>query len=445
MSENSRVVWSEGMFLRPQHFQQHDRYIENWVNGRCAGLRAFAWGFHALQLDHGQLGIGKLALLESRGIFQDGSPFDMPDDDELPLPLEVPQDTRNSLVYLALPARRPDSPEIDSVNLPDSLSRYRLGEREVRDNIHGSDGRYPVQVGKLRTRLMLAGQERTGYHCLGLARVVEVRSDRTVVLDEKFIPPVLECGAAGVLARYPKELQGLLHIRGEALAGRVVEAARGGASELADFLLLQAINRYEPVLEHLGATTKLHPEEFYRLGLQLAGELATFYKPSKRPVGFPVYDHDDLQATFEPLIDELRQLLGMVLEQNAVQIPLSKPKYGVYAAKRPEQSLLDQAVFVLAVKASVSPDMLRAHFPPQVKIGPVEDIQTLVRSALPGISIHSLPVAPRQLPFHAGFSYFELNKQNELWKKMSASGGFAIHVGGNFPDLELEFWAIKKG
>ena len=83
--------------------------------------------------------------------------------------------------------------------------------------------------------------------------------------------------------------------------------------------------------------------------------------------------------------------------------------------------------------------------PPQVKIGPVEEIQQLVRAALPGISIHSLPVAPRQLPYHAGFSYFELNKQSELWKKMSNSGGFALHIGGSFPDLELEFWAIKKG
>ncbi len=31
MSWNNRVVWSEGMFLRPQHFQQQDRYIETLV------------------------------------------------------------------------------------------------------------------------------------------------------------------------------------------------------------------------------------------------------------------------------------------------------------------------------------------------------------------------------------------------------------------------------
>jgi CheY-like chemotaxis protein len=31
MSENNKTVWSEGMFLRPQHFQQHDRYLETLV------------------------------------------------------------------------------------------------------------------------------------------------------------------------------------------------------------------------------------------------------------------------------------------------------------------------------------------------------------------------------------------------------------------------------
>jgi type VI secretion system protein ImpJ len=445
MSENNRVIWSEGMFLRPQHFQQHDRYIESLVNGRCRGLRSFDWGFSALKLDRRQLGIGKLALAECEGAFPDGTPFSLPQENELPLPLSIPDDVRNNLVYLALPLRRPDSSEIDSDAYPDSLARYHLGEREVRDHNSGADGRCAVEIARLRTRLMLERQERAGYVCLGVARILEVRADKTVVLDEQYIPPVLNCFGAEFLSGFLRELQGLLHTRGEALAGRVVEAGRGGVAEASDFMLLQVVNRYEPLLQHLATAAALHPEEFYRIAVQLAGELATFYRPGKRPIGFPPYRHDELQASFTPVMEELRQLLSMVLEQNAIQLPLSKPKFGIYAAKRPDINLLEGAVFVLAVNAQVPPETLRTHFPPQVKIGPVEDIQQLVRSALPGISIHPLPVAPRQLPYHAGFSYFELNKQSELWKKMANSGGFAIHIGGNYPALELEFWAIKKG
>lgn len=446
MSDSNRVVWSEGMFLRPQHFQQHDRYIESLVHGLSQGMRAYAWGFSRLKLDLSCLSIGKIGLSECSGVFPDGTPFNLPQDDDLPLPLDVPENEKASVVYLALPLRRSDASEVDSEAFPDPMARYRLSERAVRDHNSGADGRYDVQIGALKPRLMCDSQERSGYVCLGIARIIEVRADKTIVLDEHYIPPAVHCSSAGMLAGFARELQGLLHTRGEALAARVAGSGQGGGvAEIADFMLLQLINRYQPWMAHLGTAASLHPEDFFQICVQLAGELSTFYRPGKRPIEFPAYRHDDLKLSFLPVIDELRNLLSMVLEQNAVQLPLAQVKPGVYVAKRPETSLLDGAIFVLAAKAQVSSELIRSHFPPQVKIGPVEDIQTLVRSALPGIVISALPVAPRQLPYHAGYAYFELNKQSELWGKMASSGGFAIHVGGSFPELELEFWAIRKG
>lgn len=446
MSENNRIVWSEGMFLRPQHFQQHDRYFESLARGLSQGVKTYLWGFSRLKLDQTCLAIGKLGLSECSGVFQDGTPFNLPQDDDLPLPLEVPENEKASVVYLALPLRRSDATEVDSESYPDNMARYHLRERQVRDHNSGADGRYDVQIGSLKPRLMCDSQERSGYVCLGVARIIEVRADKTVILDDQYIPPAVHCASAGILAGFARELHGLFHTRGEALAARVAGGGQGGGvAEIADFMLLQMINRYQPLLAHLAVAAAMHPEEFFQLCLQLAGELSTFYRPGKRPMAFPDYKHDDLKVSFIPLIDELRSLLSMVLEQNAVQLPLAEVKPGVYVAKRPEINLLEGAIFVLAAKAQVSSELIRSHFPPQVKIGPVEDIQTLVRSALPGINIQALPVAPRQIPYHAGYSYFELNKQSELWGKMSASGGFAIHIGGSFPELELEFWAIRKG
>ena len=39
MSWDNRVVWSEGTFLQPQHFQQHDRYLEGYVELRARARR----------------------------------------------------------------------------------------------------------------------------------------------------------------------------------------------------------------------------------------------------------------------------------------------------------------------------------------------------------------------------------------------------------------------
>ena len=86
---------------------------------------------------------------------------------------------------------------------------------------------------------------------------------------------------------------------------------------------------------------------------------------------------------------------------------------------------------------------LRRLFPSQVKIGAVEHIRELVNVALPGIAVRPLPVAPRQLPFYAGATYFELDRASPHWQQMQNSGGFAIHVSGDFPNLRLELWAIR--
>lgn len=445
MSENNRVIWSQGMFLRPQHFQQHDRYIEALIRGRNGSWRVHDWGIAKLKIDLRQLAMGKFALAECSGIFPDGTPFNLPADDELPRPIDIPADARNSIIYLSLPARLEGSIEVDSAEKPSDLARYHAVETDVRDHNTNSNEASAVMIGRLHTRLMLERQERSGYICIGVARVIESRADKNVILDEEFIPPSLDCHANPKISRFVKEICGLLHTRGEALAGRVSEAGRGGVSEISDFLLLQVVNRLEPLFEHLQNLPGMHPEALYRIMLQVAGELSTFSKPGKRPISFPVYRHDNLQLTFSYVIEEIRDCLSLVLEQNAIPIPLTSPKYGTRAAKIPDYSLLKDAFFVLAVSAQVPVEQLRSQFPSQVKIGSVEQIQQLVRSALPGIAVHPLPAAPRQIPYHAGFSYFELNKKSELWRQMHKSGGFAIHIAGDFPGLELEFWAIKKG
>jgi len=445
MSENNKIAWLEGMFLRPQHFQQHDRYLETFVRERCGGLKPYDWGIKKLQIDSRQLAMGKFSLIECSGIFPDGTPFNLPEDDDLPLPIDIPTDVQNNIIYLALPTQRSGAVEVDTDENLNNLARYHATECEVRDANVATNATSAVMVAKLHTSLMLERQERAGHVYIGIARVIESRIDKNVILDDYYIPSNVDCNAIPQLKGYIKELYGLLHTRGEALGGRASEAGRGGVAEISDYMLLQLVNRVEPLFEHLQNVPFLHPESFYRIAIQLAGELSTFCKANKRPISFSSYIHDDLQSTFKQVMDELRTLLSSVLEQNAIFIPLTAPKYGIRGAKLPDINLLKDAVFVLAVNAQVSIEQLRSGFPTQVKIGPVEQINLLVRNALPGITIHALPVAPRQIPFHAGFAYFELNKQSELWKQMQQSGGFAIHIAGEFPGLELEFWAIKNG
>lgn len=445
MAWNSKVVWSEGMFLRPQHFQQQDRYIETLVSGRCGQLRPYDWGVSELSLDHDALTLGKVSLASLHGRLPDGTPVAIPDHDQPPPPLDIDEGLRDTEVVLALPLRRPNVAEFDrdSGNDPASVSRYRAELYESRDSIKGFDSQTQIEIGARQLRLLPRHGNLGDYACIGIAKVQERRSDNSIVLDEQYIPPCLDSQAVPQIKGFINEVLGLLNQRGEVLAARVTASGRGGVAEIADFLLLQTVNRWQPLFAHLAAMSTLHPEAFFQHGLMLAGELATFTERSKRPGGFPAYDHDDLKNCLLPLMQALRQSLSMVMEQNAIQLPLQERKFGIHVSPISDRSLLGNASFVLAVRADVGSEALLNQFPKQIKIGPVEHIRQLVNAALPGVELRPLPVAPRQIPFHTGTSYFELNKSGEHWKRMAESGGFAFHVGGNFPGLEMAFWAIK--
>ena len=136
-------------------------------------------------------------------------------------------------------------------------------------------------------------------------------------------------------------------------------------------------------------------------------------------------------------------MLGRASETNAVQIPLIDRNHGVSTATVGDLELTRTGTFVLAINAQMPPEQLRVRFLAQSKIGPVERIRDLVNLQLPGITLRNLPVAPRQLPFHAGFFYFELERGGDLWKQFERAGNLALHVAGEFPGLELELWAIR--
>ncbi|MES2259273.1 MAG: type VI secretion system baseplate subunit TssK [Pseudomonadota bacterium] len=443
MSWNRKVIWSEGMLLQPQHLQQHDRYLQTQLESRTGRLRPYSWGFSALKIDEQQLALGKLALLSCSAVLPDGTPFNLPADDDLPLPLDIPEDARNVLIVLALPVRRPGIAETGDSSAPDNFARHGAVDHEAWDS-NGIDNSALMQVGRLRLRLALESEVANAYAYIGVARVIERRPDNRVVLDPEYSPPCLDFRVAPRLGGFADEVVGLLHQRGDALGNRLSQPGAAGAAEIADFLLLQLINRSEPLFGHLATMTGLHPEDYYREAVQLAGELATFSPNNKRAIQYPVYRHDQLRETFMPVIDDLRQSLSMVLDTHAVPIPLEERQFGIRVAVMRDAELVKSATFVLVVNAHMPPETVRNSFPRQVKIGSVEKIRDLVNLQLPGIALRPLPVAPRQLPFHAGFTYFELDRGSEYWHQLATSAGFAMHVAGEFPGLQMEFWAIRK-
>jgi type VI secretion system protein ImpJ len=446
MSHKNKVVWSEGMFLRPQHFQQQERYLESRIQRGLAAFTGFFWGFGELDIDPGTLPQGTITVRRAKGVLPDGTSFDLGGDGALPLAFDFPPDAKDgkgTKVCLVLPPLREGVDSVIYDEDPVSTARFRAATFEVDDDARSGTDAAEIQVCVPRFRLMLEKDVPNGWIAMGMLKVVEREANNALHLDKEYIPPTLRCQTQAALNGFLNEVANLLEQRGGALARRLSASGRGGVSEVGDFLILTLINRWHPLMVHLGQIDVLHPERLYAHLLCLAGELSSF-SAERLTKKYPPYTHDDLQACFPPLMNALRQALAIVLDQTVVRIELKEHKYGIRLARVPDRGLFKQASFVLAVHANLSTEQLQAQFPTQVKIGPVEKIRDLVNLQLPGVGLRLLPVAPRELPYHAGYSYFELDVRHELWKEMEKSASAALYIAGDFPGLSLECWAIRK-
>ncbi len=444
MSWNNKVIWTEGMFLQPIHFQQMDRNFQNWVETRCGGLQSYSWGIIDLEIDQQLLSLGKVAINVCRGVFPDGTPFSIPDQHSAPESLDISIETKDEVIYLALPVQRLLGKEIAWDKGADELSRYRMQEIEVKD-IHSQSelGNEVIQSGELWMRLRSSAKKQDAYVTIPLVKVVERKIDKQVVLDQQFIPSCLYSNASEQLENYIEEITGILNHRAEALAKRLGSPGTGGVAEIVDFLLLQIVNRYQPLFSHFSVLQQMHPERLFSIMIQMAGELATITQENHRPGVFPEYLHEDLEQCFEPVMTTLREELSWVSESRAISIPLEEHPHQIRTAVIHDRDLLQTAEFVLAVAAQVASDKLRSHIPRKTAIATVDKLRELVMAQVPGIRLNALAVAPREIPYHKGMIYFELNKNHEMWKELEESGTIAIHFSGDYPGLELEFWAIR--
>ena len=440
---SQKVVWSEGMFLHPQHFQQQDRYFHHKIHELHWQSNPYGWGFSELSLDQNLLRQGKVSITKARGIMPDGSAFSIPQANPQPPIIEIEDKSRDLVIYLTAPLHREGTLNY-ARDASSRVARFMIELANVLDETTSGGEQNTVEIAQPNLQIALGNQDLSGFAALPLARIIEKREDSSVILDENFIPCCLDCTVSERLKSFLSELSGMLQHRAEALAANISDSNSISSAEFADYLMLLVINRYSPLVLHLDNQGLLHPHALYQLMISMAGELATFSHKSKRPQPFPPYEHEQLQDTFASLMMSLRQSLSKVIEKNAVSLPLVLRNYGIRVSAISDRGLVGSAQFILAAKAEMESDRLRQLMPNVCKLSSVEKIRELVNLQLPGIRLIPLPVAPPQIPYHAGYTYFELDKTSDHWTDLKNSGGFALHVGEGFPGLELEFWAVRE-
>lgn len=443
MTGKNRVAWREGMFLRPQHFQAQDRFVESQLRSRVDSVRPYAWGFTEIVIDEDLASLGKFGVLRCSGVMPDGMPFAIPDDMPPPEPLDVPADARDAIVYLAIPAGQVGAVEFRDSETLSAEARFLVVESELPDAFSEERTSEPVEVGRPNLRFGVTRDQIYGRITLGVARVREV-SNKRLMFDDRFIPPSLDIAAAQRLRGGLTDISGRAVQRADELALRAVEATDGGAETFASFLLLQSLNRWVPLLRHLESLPTVHAERLFEALVQMAGELATLVRPERKPPPLPTYDHENPQLCFEPVFDLLQSMLSAVFDRSAIQMPLENAGPGAYISKITDHNLYRSGFFYLAVNAASPLEEIRAMFPSVAKVGPLQKMRQIVDSALPGVPLRHTPTPPPQLRVLPGYVYFELDRGVPDWSEFATAPALGLHVAGEWPQLKLELWCVKK-
>ena len=446
-----RVAWSEGLFLQQQHFQQFERHLDDRFMLRSRESTEWFWGFSDLVLDVSAGKIGKVGLLSGKGRMPDGMNFSFPDIHRVPLPVNVPVDSRNELVYLVLPQAIAGRPSFSYAGEGGSAGRARFLIADVSvEDVFNSQLTADLAIAEENYRIVMARDLEEGLVSLPIARVFQLNGDGVAEFDRSFIPPLLTCFFSTV-RQAQRDLLGLFRQRGACIARQIGGdgqrgALSGGAlgGDVIDFLMLQTINRYLPYLEQQLERPNLRFPDFYFSCQQMEGDLQVFFPGRRLFESTVLYDHASPELCLPQLVERLRELLSLVVDQPALRIELQERQLGVRVAIVNDVDLFRTAQFVIAIKADMPSETVRTRLPTQIKIGPVERIREFVNLHLPGVPVSALPVAPQQIPFHAGFCYFELDQGSEFWRPLPRSGGLALHIAGEFPAMQIELWAIRE-
>ena len=285
MSWYSKVAWSEGLFLRQHHLQQNDRYLEHLIENRVRAISPYPWGFASLEIDRDLAQQNKFALRRASGVFQDGTPFDMPGASPLPLAIDLPEGADKQLIWMTMPAAAVNSREVD---MPDTNtgSRFYRDIEPIIDSASSMHLEQEIEVAHPRISFEVRKTPKTGFHNLRVARVLEVR-DKTIIFDETFAPPTLVSHAHPVVAGWLERVIGWSDTKLETLARYAADPSSGGGLQTFDYFMLQMLNREINVLKHMRQSKYTHPVDLYQELLRVAGELWTFSPKRLAPAGTP--------------------------------------------------------------------------------------------------------------------------------------------------------------
>lgn len=444
----AKTLWGEGLFLRPQHFQQQDAYTEALNQRTLLTAQPFAWGVRDLELDVGSLRNGVLRFNRIDVVFPNGDFLIAPDVDQLPPPVALDSAVENEGTvdfFLALHHVNNHGGNCTESATDAGQARYLIVGKESYDLFTDAA---EAEIATLRKicHLKSANESRDQFQTIPMVRIRRTPSNG-FESDPSFLPPSISLRSAPPLYMMLRRQIDALLAKVDALYGFHREPSKNiiefRSGDIASFWLLHTASSACAALTHLFRTPESSPERLFQELLRLAGGLMTFSKGYSLK-DLPAYDHANPGPCFARIDMILRELLDTVISTRYFAIALTQAKPSFYSGHLDSEKITADTAFYLSISASHPQSEIIESIPLRIKVGAPDDVEKLVLSAMSGVRLSHAAQVPAAIPVRPGACYFALDAHGVLYDRMRKAQSVMIYVPESYQDLKIELIAVTS-
>lgn len=425
------VHWSEGLFLRTQHFQTAERRLREEIAVAQDWGHGYQYGLAHIELDDEALLNWELRVLKLHARFRDGTALRFPEEADLD-PLKLPETLFDgaSAVRVSVAVPRLQLPGTNAAADRGGDARYVVTQQWVEDENEKGKSQQ-IATRQFNARLTLQ-DELPGYETLP---ILQLRRSHGVgsnpEIDPDYIAPLLCCDA------WPPLVDRILHpifgrisgylMRLNEQAGQQRVTLESGRVEDQKLLMqIQAWNTALGKVWNLPFTRGVHPLEAYCRLCEIVGLIAIFRPDLKFPE-LPRYDHDELGYCFRTVDEHIEIPEG----PKAIKRPFIVSGLQLEANIEDEWLGADWELLV-GVETGLpfkDVDALLAE-ELKLKIGSTYDVDHIFNHGEPGVDAIPVLHPPREAPAR-GWWYWRFDRDCTPWKNIEKTMAVGIRIDEN--------------
>lgn len=469
MDGDRPVYWYEGLFLRPQHFQQQDLYHQSQARLTARLREPFFWGVHDLTIQTSRLPSQVFEVGTGSVVLRDGTALRFPENARVaPRSFEAHWDSSGEPLSVYLGLRRLLSSHtnvaVDALQGNDAAaSSKRLREprfvsgdaNEVVYDLYARDSKEEIAF-LLHNAQLFFGREIATAVDFDLLKIAEIRrTGNEIRLVDEYVPPLISTAGSATLVKLLKDLREQILTRARELAMYKGEKRTEGAvmaGKEFDFVLaLRTLNRCVPLLTHFTEGRMPPPWDIYGALRALVGELSTFSQrfdvlgaeaDNAAEKGLPAYDHEAIGPCFRHVGRLVTQMLDELTAGPDHVVPLMFDGT-YYAGDADDRVLSGPNSYYICLHTALPVEYVTGTIGTTAKIASRELLPLLIARALPGVNATYLPSPPTALPRRPGVHYFELDRKGDVWAALKDAHNIAVYMDSPPADLTMELMMVR--